>query len=209
VEAALDLPLGFTVAYNAFWREYDNLLTWNGDAFPNPSTVTSDGDGHGRGYEVTLVRNDPDFITLSLAASRARVWKREGTLGVEKVGDFDRPASWQAGASIKLSERVRVSLRWMDVDGRPYTLYQNTTAAPADSEINALRLRRFQRLDVKATYMIKMDEFDGEIFVDFINMLNRSNISMRYAIEDPAGGYTSLPYTGTRWFPIAGATVRW
>jgi hypothetical protein len=137
------------------------------------------------------------------------VWKREGTLGDEKVGDFDRPASWQAGMSVKLSDRVRVSVRWMDVDGRPYTRYDGTSVSPSTAEINRLRLRRFKRLDMKIVYSIMANEFDGEIFLDVINLFNRNNVSMRYAVQSASGEFTSVPYGGTRWFPIAGATVRW
>lgn len=209
VETTLDLPFGFVATYDGFWREYDRLLTWEWQDFPGVSDVRSGGDGHGYGYEVSLRRDDPDLITLTVALSRARVWKHEGTLLDEKVGDFDRPASWQAGLSARLSRRVRLSLRWMDVDGRPYTRYDMQTTAPAQDDINALRLRRFRRLDAKIIYRILGDDFDGELFLDVINVTNRSNISMRYAVESDPGVFTSVPYGGTRWFPIAGATVRW
>ena len=209
LETTLELPLGFAVAYNGFWREYDRLLTWDWDDFPAPGNVRSDGDGHGYGYEIALTRDDPGFLTVALAMSRARVWKREGTLEEEIIGDFDRPASWQVGVSARFSKHVRLSLRWMDVDGRPYTAYDAQSTAPPAADINAIRLRRFKRFDAKVVYSILDTDFDGEIFLDIINLLNRTNVSMRYAVESAPGEFTSVPYGGTKWFPIAGATIRW
>jgi hypothetical protein len=209
VEATVKLPYRCSLGCSGFGRWYKNLLTWEWDEFPGFKNVGSDGDGHGYGYEIVLERNDPELLSMMAAVSRARVWKREGTLVEERVGDFDRPNSWQAGLSAKLSDHLRLSLRFMDVDGRPYTLYNRTSVPPATDEINSVRLMRFQRLDVKLVYGYDHESFEAEFFLDFVNVLNRENIVMMFALEIAPGEFISLPYGGTAPFPIGGVTIRW
>jgi hypothetical protein len=207
--ASLSLPFMFGVEFTGYRRWYENLLTWEWDEFPGFTNVQSGGTGHGFGYEVALTRNDPESVSLMIAASRARVWKTEGTLSAERIGDFDRPDSWHAGASLRVSDGFWISARWMDVYGRPYTLYHNTTTAPSTDEVNAVRLPRFQRLDVKFVISIARGDFDGEFFVDMVNIRNRKNLAMMFALESSPGEFNSVPYGGTKFFPIAGITVRW
>lgn len=207
-EATVRLPYRCSLTCSGFGRWYENLLTWEWDGFPGFKNVGSDGDGHGYGYEIVLERNDPAF-SMTAAISSARVWKREGTLAQERVGDFDRPNSRQAGISAKLSDNLRLSLRFIDVDGRPYTPYNRTSAPPTADEINSVRLMRFQRLDVKLLYGYTHESFEAEFFLDFVNVLNRENIVMMFALEVAPGEFISLPYGGTAPFPIGGVTIRW
>lgn len=209
VEATVALPFRCAVVGNAFHRRYHHLLTWDWTDLTSVEAVRSDGDGHGYGYEVSLVRDDPGFLSVMAAVSSARVWKREGTLPEEKIGDFDRPFALQLGVSAKLTKEARLSLRWMDVDGRPYTLYRRQTTPPTPDQVNAVHLRRFQRLDAKILYTYVGDTYEAIVFLDVINCLNRLNISAMYAWESQPGTYSSGAYGGTRFFPIAGATVRW
>lgn len=207
--ANVDLPYRCRLGMNGFLRWYRNLLTWEWDDFPALSAVGSAGDGRGSGYEITLARRDPDFVSVMAAVSRARVWKREGTLVEERIGDFDRPDSWQVGLSARLSDNARLSLRLTDVAGRPYTPYGGAGGAPADEDINSVRLPRFRRLDVKFVYGYHHESFEAEFFVDVVNLLNRENIVMMYALEIAPGEFISLPYGGTAPFPIGGITIRW
>jgi hypothetical protein len=207
--ATLSLPFLFGVEFTGYRRWYENLLTGEWDAFPGFTNVQSGGTGHGFGYEVALTRHDPEFLSFMIAASRARVWKTEGTLTAERIGDFDRPDSWHVGASLKLGDGFWISARWMDVYGRPYTLYRRTTTPPSTDEVNAVRLPRFQRLDVKFVISIARGDFDGEFFVDMVNIRNRRNLAMMYALESSPGEFESVPYGGAKFFPIAGITVRW
>jgi hypothetical protein len=208
VEATLSLPLQCSIAVNGFERRYHNLLTWEWDPFPAIGAVQSNGDGRGIGYELVFARN-ANVFSFMVAASRARVWKTEGTLDGERIGDFDRPDSWNAGISVKVSEDTRISVRWTDVYGRPYTMYNNTSAPPATAEINAVRLPRFRRLDVKVVWSFLHGPFGGEFFVDIVNFRNEQNIAAMYALEVRPGTFTSYPYGGTRFFPIGGITLRW
>jgi len=209
VNATVHLPLGCSLEFDGFQRDYDRLPTWEWDGFPNVRNVKSEGKGHGIGYEIIFRRNDPDFLSFLAAVSRARVYKREGTLSEERIGDFDRPLAWQAGFSIEFLDGVRLALRWMDVSGRPYTSYAYSGGPPADWEINAQRLPDFQRLDAKLSYRFVNAPITGEGFIDVINFLDEGNIVMMYALEATPGEFVSVPYGGTRFFPIVGVTVRW
>jgi hypothetical protein len=209
VEAHLELPLHTSIEGNGFWRRYDGLLAWDWTAFPTPRGVTNGGSGRGEGYEVTLARNDLDLFSFSVSASRARVWKTEGTLAEERVGDFDKPDGWQAAATVRLSHDLRVSVRWTDVDGRPYTQYWSQTTPPPDDQVNAMRLDRFQRLDVKLTVDTFSAPFHVTVFLDLVNLLNHRNIATMYALETSPGEFTTVPYGGTTFFPIGGVNVRW
>ncbi|HEU4366136.1 MAG TPA: hypothetical protein VFT13_11805 [Candidatus Krumholzibacteria bacterium] len=46
-------------------------------------------------------------------------------------------------------------------------------------------------------------------FVDLVNLLNRRNVSTTYALEVSPGEFTTVPYGGTRFFPIGGITIWW
>jgi hypothetical protein len=209
VSAKVNLPLRCSVEYDAFHRKYKNLLTWQWESFPHFRNVSSEGDGHGYGYEIVFRRNDPGFLSLMAAVSRARVWKREGTLSEERIGDFDRPFSWQVGLSVKVFHGVRLSLRWLNEKGRPYTEYHNSSDPPPTGEINSIRLPDFQRLDVKISYQFLKRPVLCEGFLDVINLLDNYNGVMMYAVEVSPGTFVSAPYVGTRFFPIAGVTLRW
>ncbi len=209
VRAALSLPLKFGAEFNGFRREYENLLTWDRDAFPAVSNVHSGGTGHGRGYEIAIRRDDPEFVSFVVAASQARVWKTEGTLTAERIGDFDRPDSWHVAASVRVLDRLRVSVRWTDVRGRPYTLYRDATTPPPTEDVNEERLPRYQRLDFKLVVDVSRGEFDGELFLDLVNFRNNRNHVEMFGIETEPGVFNSVPYGGTKFFPIAGITLRW
>jgi hypothetical protein len=208
VDATISLPLGFSAAFNGFQREYRTLLTWEWDTFPAVGEVTSDGNGRGRGYEIVLTEG-VGFLSVTGSLARARIWKREGTLDAERIGDFDRPRSWQIGAVARLGRDLRLSVRWMDVDGRPYTHYDEQTTAPPTGQVNEVRLPDFKRLDVKVVLGFDGAPFGGEAFLDIINFTNEPNVAAMYALPNTMGELVSVPYGGTRLFPIAGITVRW
>ncbi len=209
VNATINLPLRCSLEFNGFQRHYGRLLTWDWDVFPGFKNVKSKGEGHAVGYEIVFRRDDPDFLSIMAAVSRARVYKREGTLAGERIGDFDRPLSWQTGFNVELLAGVRLALRWMDVAGRPFTSYANGGDLPADEDVNSMRLLNFQRLDAKLSYRFINEPIAGEGFIDVINFLDRGNIVMMYALEVSPGEFVTVPYGGTRFFPIVGVTVRW
>ncbi len=209
VGAHLDLPLLLSIEGNGYWREYDHLPSWSWIAFPTPLDVANGGSGHGDGYEIIFARRDPDRFSFSMSASRARIWKTEGTLTGERIGDFDKPDAYQVIGEVRVSEGTRISVRWTDVAGLPYTPYDHQTTPPPDDQVNAARLDRFRRLDVKVTFDAKSESFDATIFIDIINLLDRRNVATTYALELNPGEFTTAPYGGTRFFPIGGITVRW
>jgi hypothetical protein len=207
-EASVTLPFRSSITLSGFERQYRNLLTWEWDGLPDVRNVRSEGDGRGYGYEIVLQRDDPDFIHVTAAFGRANVWKREGSLLSERIGDFDRPHSWQVAVSLKVSDQTRVTLHWMDVSGRPYTSYPGESAPPSTGEVNAVRLPRFQRLDAKIVFSFSGTGYAGEAFVDIVNCLNFENIAAMYAVEVGPGEFQSAGYWGTLFFPIGGVTVR-
>ncbi len=209
VEAHVQLPYLFSLEGNGFWRAYDALPTWDWSSFPLPLDVGHRGSGHGDGYEVVLARHDPDRFSFAVTMSRARVSKREGTLSVERPGDYDKPDAWQATSTVRLSEDLRISVRWTDVSGLPFTSYTAQSTPPPDEQVNAERLERFQRLDVKLSVETYSEPFHVTVFLDLVNLLNHKNIATMYALELSEGVFTSAPYGGTSFFPIGGVTVRW
>jgi hypothetical protein len=209
LEAHLRLPYLISLEGNGFWREYDALPSWSWSDFPMPRDVAHRGTGHGDGYEVVLARHDPDRFSFALTASSARVSKREGTLTAERVGDYDKPGAWQATATARISHDLRLSVRWTDVSGLPFTEYEGQSTAPPDDQVNAERLDRFQRLDVKLSVETYSEPFHVTVFLDLVNLLNHKNIATTYALELSPGVFTTAPYGGTSFFPIGGVTVRW
>jgi hypothetical protein len=207
-EARIALPLGVAAEANGFWRRYDHLLAWDWTDFPMPRDVNNGGTGHADGYELMLVREDLDRFSFLVSYSSARVRKTEGSLASERVGDFDKPDAWQVGGVVRLGS-VRISARWTDVAGRPYTRYRQQSTPPPDSQVNEERLQRFQRLDLKISFDASGGSFHATAFVDLVNFLNRRNIATTYALEVSPGEFTTALYGGTAFFPIGGITVWW
>lgn len=209
VGAVVTLPYRCTFELTGFRRWYRNLLTWEWRDFPDFDNVGSNGTGRGFGYEMVLARNDPGFVTVMVATARARAWKKEGTLLEERVGDFDRPRSWQVSLNAKLSNHARLSLHFMDIYGRPYTPYESPTYPPTTDKVNSERLPDFRRLDIKFVYELLHESSEAEFFLDVLNVLNRRNIVMMPALEVSPGEFVSIYYGGTTFFPIGGVTIRW
>ena len=208
VEARLELPFKTYIEGNGFVREYDRLLLWDWDQdFPTPRDVVNGGTGRGHGYEAIVGRHDPDFLTVMVAFSSARVWKTEGTLTTERLGDFDKPDALQIGISWRMSKTARVSLRWTDVAGRPFTRYRMQDFPPPDEQVNDERLERFRRLDIKLTFDIPQETYRAQFFIDIVNFTNRQNIAATYALQTSPGVFQTVPYGGTRFFPIGGLTI--
>jgi hypothetical protein len=197
-----------SVHAGAYGRRYQRLLTWQfSDAFL-PLAVTSDGEGEGSGYEIRVVREQPAGISGELSFSRARIDKREGTLSAQRASDYDLPDGWRAKLRIPLTEHLSLSMAWQDLAGRPYTILVGQAAPLPDQLVNGDRLPRYQRLDLKLHYHIVKSSSDITLFLDFLNVLNRGNVSTMFAYQSSPGEMTSIPYGGTRLFPIVGASVR-
>jgi hypothetical protein len=100
-------------------------------------------------------------------------------------------------------------MAWQDRSGRLYTPLDLGRRAPSDDQINALRLPRFQRLDVKIQHRTTRPGSEVTFFVDVMNLLDRDNLVMRSAFEEQPGEFRPYRYWGVTFFPIVGLTARW
>ncbi len=194
---------------DGFRRQYRNLATWQWSDSLGVSGVGSGGAGDGFGYEIAFRRRHPGGLSLSVSFSHAEIRKREGTLAVERPGDFDMPRAWRLSCSYPILETTTISVAWQDLSGRPYTPLDLNSGLPEDHEVNALRLPRFQRLDVKIQQRLIRETSEVTFFVDVLNLLDRDNVAMRSALEISPGEYTAYRYWGTTFFPIVGVSATW
>ena len=199
---------GWSLSADVYRRDYDNLLTWAWDDDFVATNVRSDGDGRSVGYELAVTRQAPGGLQFALSRSQALVQKREGTLSERRVADFDVPEAWRLQLSYRLNERFTLSAGWQDRIGTPYTPFDRARVPPDERQVNATRLPRYQRLDVKLDYRALRGTTDIDLFVDVLNVLNRSNIAVRDAVEADPGEFTSYLYSGVRFFPIVGIAVK-
>ena len=194
---------------DGYRRQYRRLPTWQWSDSLGVSGAGSDGTGEGFGYELAFRRRHPTGLSLSISFSHAEIRKREGTLAVERTGDFDRPRAWRLSCSYPILETTTVSVSWQDLSGRPYTALNLNSGPPGDSDVNSLRLPRFRRLDVKIQQRLIRETSEVTFFVDVLNVLDRDNIAMRSALEVSPGEYVPYRYWGTTFFPIVGVSAKW
>ncbi|MGD8394494.1 MAG: hypothetical protein PVF43_03340 [Candidatus Eiseniibacteriota bacterium] len=204
----VDLPATWGLALDGYTRRYRDLLVWNWNDDFTIENVRGVGDGAGRGYEIRLLRRPATGLAVELSLSRAAIEKREGTLPARRAGDHDRQTVWRLKLAYPLTPGLTLALGWQDLTGRPATVFGRITEPPPVELVNAERMPRYQRLDLKLSYRVTRGSSETHLFIDLVNLLNRSNLATRLAVQTAPGSYTSVPYGGVKLFPIVGVSAR-
>ncbi|MBD3163521.1 MAG: TonB-dependent receptor plug domain-containing protein [Candidatus Eisenbacteria bacterium] len=199
-----DLGGGYSAIMEIYRKEYERLLTWTGTE-PTAASLGNDGEGTGKGIEMTLRKEEGRFATgwISYAISKTR--KREGFATALHRSDHDRPRMLQAAVEVPIRGGTSVSGAFRASTGRPVTPLFGTGDGSLDAGgINAERLPSYRRLDVKLEHRIDGEKNSAFLYVDVLNVLNRKN-TVDVVQFVGAGGEVVRIYTqGVRILPVAG-----
>ena len=162
-------------------------------------------------YAITIVTDIP-LIPLHQEAEFPLEWSGDGEPPPETLDDLRLRVEDR-----ELAQDVRV----IDDDGT-YRLvlvgalpdgFANEVAELLDAagfNRTAFETRRvFLREEIVREAGPLLLSIQGVVFLDLVNALNKRNIAATYALEVNPGEFTTVPYGGTRFFPIGGLTIRW
>ncbi len=117
----ITLGWGFQAVVEGYEKKYDRLITWESPAGPKPGQVHDNGDGRGRGLELTLRREAGRFATGWFTYSLSKTRKLEGPSTTMRPSDFDRPRMAQFALDVPVRGGTTMSFAYRAASGRPYT----------------------------------------------------------------------------------------
>ncbi len=184
--------LRFTVeAYNKVYKDYPVSsqfpalsLANVGDTFAVRDIIfplTSAGRGRARGLEFFVEKKFTNkwFGQANFALMRSR---QGGLDGILRPSTFDYPRVFNAVGGYKFNPKWELSLRGSFLSGRPYTPFNEPLSRQLSrgvfdlTQINALRLPSYARLDVRVDRMFTVRNKPFLLFVGAQNVTNRKNI---------------------------------
>lgn len=205
-ERARGWDLGLERTFGGVWRtsvnvygrrEHDLLRQIGAEPFVvdgrivRPAvTVTSSGQivqqpywenamtGRASGAGVTIERRTTNGLSGWLAYSRDRMTLRDEVRGESFAGDFDQRNTFNAYGLYRWSERTAVSARWRIGSNFPMPgYYREVSDGVVLSDVrNQLRLPLYSRLDVRADRAYTFRGSRLTLFVEVLNVTNRSNL---------------------------------
>lgn len=184
--------LRFTVeAYNKTYKDYPVSsqfpalsLANVGDTFAVRDIIfplTSAGRGRARGLEFFIEKK---FTNKWFGqANFALMQSRQGGLdGVLRPSTFDYPRIFNVVGGYKINPKWELSVRGSYLAGRPYTPYNEPLSRQLRrgafdlTQINALRLPAYARIDVRVDRLFTVRNKPFLLFVGAQNVTNRKNI---------------------------------
>ena len=181
--------LGSTWSWSSdvYYKELDDVVVdvTTGEQYLNAAT------GEAYGLELMINKNRDDRVLdtimerlygwLSLSLSKT---KRQNELNnTTAVFEYDTPVIANLVLNYRISKAWDVGLRWNLRSGLPYTpIVANKPNPnfpgfylPVYGELNSARASPYHRLDVRGEYQLSLKKFKGSIYVDIINLYNRTN----------------------------------
>ncbi|MBT8403080.1 MAG: TonB-dependent receptor, partial [Gemmatimonadetes bacterium] len=211
-----------------FWKDYSrypvlrddpriSLANLGGDyGFIGGEPLEPVGEGRARGVEFFVQRKLTDAVWLlgAYTLSSSEFSGSDGELA---------PSSWDVRHALDLTAGWRPSRRWefgtklRVLSGRPFTPFDEDRSAaeyaltgrgvPDWDRIAAERTGAYARLDIRAERVFDFGGWNGRLFLDVQNLLNRPNeIGYTYT-EDPAFPDRRRPIDGTGLLPFFGFSV--
>jgi hypothetical protein len=205
-ERASGWDLGVERTFDADWRmsvnvygrrEHDLLRLIGGEpmvvqgAIVRPTmTVTAAGrivqppywenrmTGHASGAGIAVERRRTNGLSGWLAYSRDRMTLRDEIRGETFPGDFDQRHTFNAFGIYRWSERTALSARWRIGSNFPIPGYYREVSdgVVLSDARNQVRLPLYSRLDVRADRAFTFRGSRLTLFVEVLNLTNRSNL---------------------------------
>ena len=139
-------------------------------------------DGRARGVEWLLQRQSPNGFSGWASYAFGTVTARDRTTGESFAGDFDQRHTVSLYGSYRVNDRLSVSARFRYGSNFPTTGYWESRDGGyyVSNERNTLRVPAYSRLDVRANRAFTWDRARVTLFLEAINVYNRTNV--RFAL---------------------------
>ena len=133
--------------------------------------------GQASGASVTIERRTTNGLSGWLSYSRDRITLRDELRGETFAGDFDQRNTFNAYGIYRWSARTAVFARWRIGSNFPMPGYYREVSdgVVLSDERNRLRLPLYSRLDVRADRAFTFRGSRLTLFVEVLNLANRSN----------------------------------
>jgi hypothetical protein len=216
------------VKAEGFVKQYDRYPVLRDD--PRISLANLGGDygfiggeplvaeGEGRAFGVELFAQQK--LTRGFYLLGAYTWSRSEFTGSDGIY---RPSSWDVRhaldltAGLRLGSRWELGTKWRLLSGRPFTPFDEARSVaeyeitgrgvPDWDRIGVERTPAYARLDIRAERSFDFGGWNGRVYLDVQNLLNRSNeIGFNYT-RDPALPSGLRPIDGTGLLPFFGFSV--
>jgi hypothetical protein len=134
-------------------------------------------DGHARGVEWLVQRQSPNGFSGWASYALGFVWYRDVTTGETFWGDFDQRHTVNLYGTYRLSDRLSLSARFRLGSNFPVAGYWDPRGGTyfVGTERNSVRIPSYSRLDVRANRTFTWDQKRLTLFLEAINVANRTN----------------------------------
>jgi len=176
-------------------------------AFQNSQRATA------RGVEVTLQRRSANRLSGWVSYGYGRTTVRDGALGIQFPGDFDQRHTANIYGSYRIRPTLNISSRYSYGSNFPVAGFYEARGSQyfLAAGRNGLRLRAYQRADLRLNKSFTWQKWRSTLFVEVQNLTNVNNRRL-----DSINGYNNRTgqafLTFGRLFPIvpaAGVMFEW
>ncbi len=145
---------------------------------PRDSQLRNAVRGYARGVEIFLQRRSANRLTGWISYELGYARSRDAQAGIVFPSDYDQRHTANAYLSYRLRPTVNLSLKAVYGSGYPLPgFYQRKGSDYALSESrNAVRLKPYQRTDVRINKAYPHDRWKLTLYAEVINVFNRENI---------------------------------
>ena len=211
-----------------FWKEYDGYPVARDDprvslanlgdeyGFVGAEPLVPEGDGRAYGVEVSAQKKLTDAYYLL----GAYTWSSSEFAGAD--GEL-RPSAWDVRHSLDLTAGYRPSRRWefgaklRVLSGRPFTPFDVAASIPEFTRtgrgvpdldrIGAERVPAYARFDIRVERTFDLGAWNGRVYLDVQNVLNRENLIGYTFSLDPALDERRRPIDGAGLLPFFGFSI--
>jgi hypothetical protein len=145
--------------------------------------------GSARGVEAVVERRGPARFTGSLGYSYGRQRYHDALTGESFWGDFDQRHTLTGYGQFRLSPKMSLGAKMRFGSNFPVPGYfeQRPDGLFVGSDRNAVRLPAYARLDLRADRSFTYDHRRLTLFLEVINVFNRSNLAPANGVVGPTG----------------------
>jgi hypothetical protein len=219
---------GLRLSLEAFLKRYDrvpllasdpriSVANLGGDyGFVGAEPLVDDGTGRARGVE--FFAQQKLLGSLYVLGAYTLSWSEfAGTDGVLRPSAWDRRhavdlttgyrlgSAWEFGAKLRLLSGLATTPWDFDASERAYAI--TGRGVPDWSRIGEVRTPAYARLDVRAERRFSFPGWNGVVYLDLQNVLNRANLVGYGYTEDPAFPDRIRPVDGSGLLPTFGFSI--
>jgi hypothetical protein len=187
-------------------RLQDNQLVFASSLLPSWRNALA---GSARGVEVVAERRGPARFTGSLGYSYGRQRYHDALTGESFWGDFDQRHTLTAYGQFRLSPKMSLGGKMRFGSNFPVAGYfeQRPDGLFVGSDRNAVRLPAYARLDLRADRSFTYDHRRLTLFLEVINVFNRTNLAPANGVVSPTGRAFNFTDSMFPLLPSAGIRV--